>query len=144
MKQLLFSVISLVCLLASIGAMLFNNAYIMNWASPSPKEVLTTSYSYFDLMPWAYASIFPLLTAVTVIIATLFILISLFSKKRAVMILGLSFTGLGMLTSILAALMCYSFTIPGVSVVVFLIIAFTMQLLSYIKQIKPTTFAYSQ
>lgn len=85
-KITVIQIIVLPLLIAAIILMTLPNGVIMIF-SDGPGSLIYQYYSYFDLLPAAYANIFPMLSAILTVVIIILALISLIKEKGAKAIL---------------------------------------------------------
>lgn len=125
MKKKSFLFLGILLDFFAIIFMIFTKPYVVKWANPNPFIINTSSYSYFDIVPYGFGHFTPLITVILTIISVVLLLISY--KYCKIIKFAFFVSLLCVIFSIISLITSYSLTFLSVFISLLLIISFSFQ-----------------
>ena len=98
-----YRIILLASTVIAIILEIFGKGAVCNFATP--EETITTTFSYFSLVPYGYANFGPFITAILSCVTLIFAIVFLTSKSKKLTAAAAVVSGLSVFTSVLPLIM---------------------------------------
>lgn len=127
MRKKVFELLSLMCGLSSIIVMLLPFCFTIKWLNPNPSHIEMSTFSYFDITPYAYGFIFPFATA---ILSSIFLAVGILSLKlKKLSNFAFLLSIMNVILSIISITSSFRITIPSILIALLLLLSFIFQMI---------------